>query len=72
MSITCCYQCEKRHPHCHATCEEYKKARDEHLEEQAEIYRKKAVKYGLYEQRRRGVIKALKIQQDRRSRKRGK
>ena len=23
MSITCCYNCEKRHEKCHAHCEEY-------------------------------------------------
>ena len=25
MKIECCYKCEKRHPGCHANCEEYKR-----------------------------------------------
>lgn len=37
--ITCCLNCERRHPVCHATCEIYKKEHDE-WERQKENIRK--------------------------------
>ena len=70
MAITCCYQCEKRHPNCHSTCEEYKKAKAEHIKEQSEISRQKAIESGMWDFRRKAVIKRLKTQQDQRNRKR--
>ena len=69
MAITCCHNCEKRHQSCHASCEEYNTAKAAHIKEQSEIVKQKAVRYGLYEQRAKGVIKALKRKQSNRSKK---
>lgn len=70
MAITCCYQCEKRHPHCHATCEDYISAKAEHLKEQSEKTRQRAIESGMWVFRRKAIIKMLKTKQDHRNRKR--
>ena len=69
MAITCCHNCEKRHQNCHASCEEYISAKAEHIKEQAEIVKQNAIRYGLYEQRTKSVIKALKRKQANRCKK---
>jgi hypothetical protein len=69
MAINCCHNCEKRHTHCHATCEEYITAKAAHIKEQSEIIKQNAVRYGLYEQRTKGVVKALKRKQANRRKK---
>ena len=60
MAIKCCYHCEKRHPNCHASCNEYisEKAELDALREAA--LQKKIIAKGLYEERRDAVYKAMK------------
>ncbi len=60
MAIKCCYNCEKRHPNCHASCNEYISEKAELDAQREAALQKKIIAKGLYEERRDAVYKALK------------
>ena len=56
--ITCCKDCQERHPGCHATCEKYIKQKAEHDERTAE-YRKEHSVNSVDYQKFDGIYKAM-------------
>ena len=64
--MNCCYNCPKRKPHCHTSCEDYKKFSEENAKRRDERGKRRATEQGIYEhvqksvesvQRRHGRIK---------------
>lgn len=61
MGIKCCKNCValKRHIGCHATCAEYLSEKKEHDELRDKERKWREAENGIYDQRARGVYKAL-------------
>ena len=47
--MSCCYNCPKRQPHCHADCEEYKKYSAKNAERKEKAHKQKYTEQGVYE-----------------------